>query len=192
MPSLLKPTIALVAVAMTVVPGMKTIAKAQDLKGLPSCASPALFSAIEASGCGFSEIKCICSHKDTIFPAVASAIKDACDPADEAAIQALASTYCGTTSIATSAAPTATLKPTATSESGSATAVSAITTSMVAGSPLTTDTSTTSSTTYHKTMTYSTTSTTMPTETGGAAEVGMSAGALAVVLAGLSWAFAEL
>lgn len=193
----LKSTLALVAIALTVVPGMKTIAKAQPLGGLPKCAEPALLSALRDSGCIAMDVGCVCANREKIFPGVVSAIGQACQPSDRAAVEALASKYCGKspTMNATPAAPAASPKPTETSTVSSSTTAPALTptTSTTTGPALVMDTSSPpDSTTYHKTMTYSTTSTGMPVATGGAMEVGVSAGALVVAVAGLSWVFAEL
>ena len=205
-----RPSLVLVAIALTVVPGMMTIAKAQHLNGLPSCATRPLFSAVEASGCGFAEAKCVCAARDKIFPLVEEAVRKACDPADQAALKALAEKYCGITSaaaLAPSPRPTATTTHTHTHSDSSPTKGMTLTTSTSTSKAVvtkthedststekatTTENSSTGSTTYHKTMTYRTTSTSMPVETGGAM-VGrsMSAGGLVLAVAGMGWIFAE-
>ncbi|EMC92772.1 hypothetical protein BAUCODRAFT_159522 [Baudoinia panamericana UAMH 10762] len=62
---------------------------------LPACAEPALLAAIQASGCAASDAQCIC-FKPTVISSLTAAIQSACSPADQAAVVAFASTYCGT------------------------------------------------------------------------------------------------
>lgn len=174
-----RPALGLVALCLTVVPGLKTIAKAQNLAGLPSCAEPALFASIQGSGCQLTDVKCLCSNQK-LFPTLLSAIQQACSPADQAAVEAFGASYCG------SVLPSDTLLP---GFSGAVTSTLG---------PAATEVSTTASTTYHKTMTYSTTSTAAPangTSTGGAMgamETGLGAAALAAAVVGMQWVFAEL
>ena len=156
----------LAIVALTVVPGLKTIAKAQDLAGLPECAKPALLAAFQASGCKATDADCLCSNPN-LLTSLQSYIEGACSPADQAAVLAFGETYCGKQG---------------TTLPGHAPA------------PATT-TATSTSTNYHETTAYSTTATTTATSsmsTGGAVETGLSAAALAVVMGGMGWIFAEL
>lgn len=81
----------LALLTLTVVPGMKTIAKAQNLSGLSSCARPALLAAFQASGCKATDATCLCSSPN-LFASLQSAIENACDPADQAAVIAFGET----------------------------------------------------------------------------------------------------
>ena len=154
---------------LTVVPGMKTIAKAQTLSGLPSCARPALLAAFQASGCKATDATCLCSSPK-LFASLQSAIENACNAADQAAVVAFGETYCGIRSTMTGM-PMPTTTPVLPHEIPTGTA----------------------SASYHKTMTYSTTATATSTSaTGGAAETGLSLAALAVAVGGMGWLFAEL
>ena len=166
----------LAIVALTVVPGMKTIAKAQDLGGLPACAKPALLAAYQASGCRATDAECLCSNPN-LLTSLQGYIQGACSPADQAAVIAFGETYCGKPS-------------TTTSVPGD---IPAPTSSPVLPSAASTATST--STSDQKSMTYSTTATATTTSmsmmpTGGAAETGLSAAALAVAVGGMGWLFA--
>ena len=188
------------ALALTVIPGLKTIAKAQDLGGLPSCAKPAILAAFQASGCKATDADCLCSNPNLVT-SLATYVQKACSPADQAAVVAFGETYCGSSS----------------SEAGSSTAASTTTattqpsdiplpgfTITTAPGPLTTDSSypphagVSTSLSYSRTMTYSTTATSKPTngtQTGGAAtalETGLSAAALAIAVGAMGWVFAEL
>ena len=172
------------ALALTVIPGLKTISRAANTPSgvplsLPSCAEPALFAAIQGSGCS----------NPRILSSLESSIQQACSPADQAAVEAFGDTYCGRVVSSFSAFATTTAGAVATAP----------------GVPIVTDTSsvlratTTSSTKkYSRTMTYSTTATSKPTNgtahTGGAVQLqaGLGGVALAVAIAGMSWVFAAL
>lgn len=165
-------------VVLTVVPGMKTIARAQDLGGLPACAKPALLAAFQASGCKATDAECLCSNPN-LLTSLQSYIKGACSPADQAAVVAFGETYCGkqgTTTPFPGDIPPPTSSP---------------------ALPNAMSTATSTGTSYQKSLTYSTTAistmTSMSmTPTGGAAETGLSAAALAVAVGGMGWLFAEL
>lgn len=181
------------ALALTVIPGLKTISRAANTPSgvplsLPSCAEPALFAAIQGSGCAATDAACICSNPK-ILSSLESSIQQACSPADQAAVEAFGDTYCGRVVSSFSAFATTTAGAVATAP----------------GVPIVTDTSsvlratTTSSTKkYSRTMTYSTTATSKPTNvtahTGGAVQLqaGLGGVALAVAIAGMSWVFAAL
>lgn len=168
--------------ALTVVPGLKPIAKAQDLAGLPDCAKPALLAAFQASGCKASDANCLCSNPN-LLTSLQSYIKDACDPADQAAVIAFGETYCG---VASTAMESSSMSMTGMPMSSSTS------TSRKPTSPHVIPTGS-SSMSYHKSMTYSTTATATTTNsTGSAAETGLSAAALAVAVGGIGWLFAEL
>ena len=77
---------------LTVVPGRRPIAKAQDLTGLPACAKPALLAAFQASGC--KDANCLCSNPN-FLTSLQSYIEGACSPVDQAAVIAFGQTYCG-------------------------------------------------------------------------------------------------
>lgn len=168
----------LVIVALTVVPGMKTIAKAQDLGGLPACAKPALLAAFQASGCKATDAECLCSNPN-LLTSLQGYIQGACSPADQTAVLAFGETYCGK-------------QGTTTPVPGD---IPAPTSSPVLPNAMSIATST--STSYQKSMAYSSTATATMTSmsmtpTGGAAETGLSAAALAVAVGGMGWLFAEL
>ncbi|KAK3684572.1 hypothetical protein LTR37_020135 [Vermiconidia calcicola] len=200
-----KPQLALLAVALTVVPGIKTVAKAQNFAGLPSCAEPAIFAAIQGSGCDLTDAKCLCGNPE-LFPTILTSIQQACSPKDLAAVEAFGATYCGaltignsaTTSESASAASSPTSATTATMTKTTELALPGFTLTSSSLDPMTTDSSASASTSYHRSMTYSTTATatsTSATKTGGAAgvlETGASAAGLALAVAGLGWVFAEL
>ncbi|KAI7548957.1 hypothetical protein KC331_g4091 [Hortaea werneckii] len=57
--------------------------------GLPSCAEPALYAAILASGCPATDARSICSNPQLI-PSLMDAVESACDVADRAAVAAFA------------------------------------------------------------------------------------------------------
>lgn len=189
-----KACLALLALCLTVVPGLQTIAKAQSPNDLPPCAVPALMESVQTAGCAPTDVKCICSHKKDIFPAVRKAVKDACSEADQNTVKTMAGEYCGKDAAPGASPPTATKSI-------------SITTGTSTGSPTTPTTTTTETkkgngdkmtkTTYHKTMTYATTTTGGPTAThavnaAGRLIGGVSAGALVAALGGLSLIFAEL
>lgn len=180
--------------ALTVIPGRKTIAKAQDLGGLPACAKPAILAAFQASGCKATDAACLCSNPNLVT-SLAGYVQKACSPADQAAVIAFGETYCGSPSSSTAASTTTATEPSDIPFPGYS-----ITT---APGLLTTDSSrlpagVSTSVNYSRTMTYGTTSTAKPTNgthTGGAAAAmgtGLSAAALAVAVGALSWVFAEL
>lgn len=50
---------------------------------VPACAEPALLSAVQASGCSLSDVKCICANPK-LTTGFMTAIETACDPADQA------------------------------------------------------------------------------------------------------------
>ena len=217
----MRSALALAALSLTVVPGLKTIAKAQSLSGLPACARPALLAAIQTSGC-HADPKCICNIPQ-IFPSLLTAIQKSCDPADQAAVETFGEKYCksltagaGEPEITTHALPAILSKSTtATAGPNSEIPLPGYTLATSTPGPVTTDVFVASEKShhksphkshhkthhkthhksYHKTMTYSTTTSTMkPTSRphiGGAAETGMSAAALAVAVGAMGWVFAE-
>ena len=84
----------LVLAILTVVPGRRPIAKAQELTGLPACAKPALLAAFQAPGCKATDANCLCSNPN-FLTSLQSYIKGACSAADQAAVIAFGQTYCG-------------------------------------------------------------------------------------------------
>ena len=178
--------------ALTVVPGRKTIATAQDVSALPACAKPAVLAAFQASGCAPNDANCLCSGPKLV-PSLLGYIQDACGPAEQAEVASFGKAYCGIGVSSSSkaavtsdvAAPGFTI-PSTTTETPT-------TSSMDYSSPLLTAISPTAS--CHRTMTYSTSSTAKPTDemqTGGVAKVGMGAGAFALAVSAMGWLFAEL
>lgn len=190
-----KSTVALLAIALTVVPGLQTIAKAQGLDQLPPCAMPALMESVQTAGCAITDVKCICSRKDDIFPAVRKAVKDACSEAEQDAVKAMAKQYCGKDAVPGASPPTATMSMT-----GTMTMTSGMTPTTMATMETMETTETKGmgrKTTYQRTMTYSTTSTGSAgtVQTGAAVRgvrEGMSAVGVVMAVCGLSWIFAEL
>ncbi|KAH9844807.1 hypothetical protein Tdes44962_MAKER01354 [Teratosphaeria destructans] len=65
---------------------------------LPSCAEPAFLAAVKGSSCQATDVLCICSSA-RLFPSLMSAVQEACDPADQAAIVAFAGTWCGPSAV---------------------------------------------------------------------------------------------
>lgn len=196
----------LLALILTVVPGLKTIAKAQQLSALPSCAQPAILAAVQASGCKPADTKCICSNPD-IFPTLTSAIQEACSLADQAAVQAYGQTYCASMSASASMTMSSTMATQSMSVYPTIGWPSFVpapnSTNTTATGPLTTDSSSmvTSMTasagmpmSSNATMSYSTpaTATATPTPSGGAVQIGLSSVACVVAVGAMGWVFAEL
>lgn len=69
------------AVLLTVIPGRRSVVKAQSLAALPTCAQPAILAAVQASGCTISDKKCFCSNP-ALIPSLTSAVQEACSEAD--------------------------------------------------------------------------------------------------------------
>lgn len=154
---------------LTIVPGLKTIAKAQNLAGLPACAQPALLAAFQASGCKATDTACLCMNPE-LLTSLPSYIKGACSKADQAAVLAFGHKHCEQSSASSTTVPGG---------------VPVITTSgPVLPSAMTTGT------TRATAMTMSTSMSTTPT--GGATETELSAAALAIAVGGMGWLFAEL
>ncbi|KAI7318942.1 hypothetical protein KC315_g9890 [Hortaea werneckii] len=181
--------------------------------GLPSCAEPALYAAILASGCPATDAQCICSNPQLI-PSLMDAVESACDVADRAAVAAFAKTYC-----ATSTASSATANPASSTMSMSTAAstlpesitasslsdmpsgtlnvdMASITSSMMSSSNASVTTSMTTTANLTKSMLPSSTSSAKPTNgtSSGAAEqhLGSSFAAFAVAVFALAFCFAEL
>ena len=177
-----------IALALTVVPGMKTIAKAQDLSALPSCAKPAILAAFQASGCAANDADCLCSNPQ-LGPSLLSYVQEACDPADQAAIVAFGETYCGAKSSAAGSSTTATGQITDIPLPG-------FTITTPAPGPLKTDSSylstVVSPSVSLNTPTSATARPTTGTQTGEAAETGLSVAALVAACGAMAWVFAEL
>ncbi|KAI7236573.1 hypothetical protein KC343_g5952 [Hortaea werneckii] len=182
--------------------------------GLPSCAEPALFAAIQASGCQATDAQCICSNPQLV-PSLMDAVESACDVADRAAVAAFAKTYC-----ASSTASSATADPASSTMSMSTAAstlpesitasslsdmpsgtlivdTASITASMMSSSNASLTTSATTTANLTKSMLHSSTSSAKPTNgtSSGAAEqqhLGSSFAAFAVAVFALAFCFAEL
>ncbi|GAB1738569.1 hypothetical protein NU219Hw_g3373t1 [Hortaea werneckii] len=181
--------------------------------GLPSCAEPALFAAILASGCQATDAQCICSNPQLI-PSPMDAVKSACDVADRAAVAAFAKTYCATSTASSATADpgssTMSMSTAASTLPGSITASSfsdmpsgtlnvdtaSITSSMMSSSNASITSSTTTMANFTKSMLHSSTASAKPTNgtSSGASEqhLGSSFAAFAVAVFALAFCFAEL
>ena len=198
------PHVFVFALAFAVIP--RTGTKAQQLSDLPSCAEPALLAAIQGSGCELTDAKCICSDP-ALIPALRSSIQQSCSPADQAAVEAFGSTYCGTavvSSMAASAKSETVTEAPPSSAYATTSLPSAISVSIITSTPsgaLITDSSsspslTSTTGTNRGPRNHTATSTAKPTNgthSGGAAmESGMSLAALAVAVGAMGWVFAKV
>jgi hypothetical protein len=174
-----KPSLALLAIALTVVPGLKTRVQAQGFGGVPKCAQPALLSAVQAAGCQPTDTACICT-KGAVFDTVQESIQSACSKPDQAAVEALAKAYCGSVQPVTSSIETAAATTTASSTEETVTTKVTKTPSPTSDGPV------------YPSEGQGTKPAPHPEPTGGVAKLGTSAGALAVAVGVMGWVFAEL
>jgi hypothetical protein len=174
-----KPSLALLAIALTVVPGLKTRVQAKGFGGVPECAQPALLSAVQAAGCQPTDTACICT-KGAVFDTVQESIQSACSKPDQAAVEALAKAYCGSVQPVSSSIKTATATTTASSTEETVTTKVTKTSDSTSQGPVY-PSGTETNPVRHPEMTHN-----------AAVEVGLSAGALAVAVGVMGWVFVEL
>ena len=190
--------LALLAVALTVIPGLKTVTSAQDPPppgppaayplSVPNCAQPALEKAIKASGCRPKDAACICSSRK-IIPSLQSAVEDSCSLADQAAVQAFGANYCGqfTTPGDSTSSITKMHSATKTHHGGHRGGHRG-------GHDKTSCTGTASDETpmsHTKTKTHGMATSTSKMSIGNAAQTDLSTAAMGAALAGMGWLFAE-
>lgn len=98
----------LALLALTVVPGLRTIAKAEALNkvppplqapeialSLPRCARQAQTKLIKEIGCKQNDSQCICSKKKNFIPRLIAATSKLCKAHDRKAIKDFSAVYCG-------------------------------------------------------------------------------------------------
>ena len=94
--------ILLTALGLTIVPGLKTIAKAQHPipspigipLTLPKCAQPIQRRTLRSLGCKASDAKCMCSKTEWL-PLLLGAITHACGAKDRETAKQFGAAYCG-------------------------------------------------------------------------------------------------
>lgn len=94
--------------ALTVVPGLRTIAKAESLKrpppplqapeialSLPRCARRVQTKIIKEISCRQNDSQCICSKKKNFIPRLQTAVARLCKANDRKAVKDFSEAYCG-------------------------------------------------------------------------------------------------
>lgn len=202
------------AVVLTVIPGIKTICKAQGPPAafplsLPNCADSALQSALKASNCEQNDEKCICGHP-RLLPGVYEAIRKSCSPASQDDVRAFGDVYCGIDPHSSSIAGTSPISMTRTQHhlpTGHLPEIFSVHSVHVTApfASLVTDTSlapTSNATRFYagtgtRTRARPNTATALPTymttaRTGDAAELGFDVMTMAVAVGMLGWAFTRM
>ncbi len=200
----------LALLALTVVPGLKTIAKAYTQGAppaipltLPSCAEPALKKQAKIAGCKINSSTCLCS-KPNLFPHLMADIQSTCGNAARGDVVQFVEAYCGFNPLRTTT--TTTIGPSGGGPKSVAPATMTRTGHHHTGHHAVTHAASTEQSDGHTVTAMSKTTKTMPTETAtstGSAEKSIGAAAriegglskvvlVAGMISAMGWVLAEL